>query len=627
MKRMSKNILNNPSQEIKVSLTSVKPSFLMYPVPLFRIGHQFKWKARFLVGMGYLYALTYNSQQARTTVRELMKVLSTKSIYRVQEFLEVVETLNRYVVVEAEGEYPERFVRATRKGTEITLVNPMEFNYVERTGAFPVPKLAFLLPVSAQAKAVYIYLHYLRNKESKLARASVRKIAEAIRVTKNQVSDYTEELRRAGVLSTGQPGEFFVISPEKWPAEVFLKIRETYGEKHPFLREWEIVVEEMKKKDRQKKPPIEGHSDGCTNRPPTGVPIEGHSDGCTNRGTPGVPIEGQKSGECTNRGTPNVPIEGHSNPGEKRDTKDSQNPTTSITTSISNTTSIYDDINNGGVGEKQNIRKLSDSKRTIKERERISDSATREKSREESSLKVENSLSDSVNTAPPKKEPDGSLNNNKGAAELGKPNNSLGKLEKRIDLQELARIREVLRELRPEIERKFPSVFSEKNREGFEKFYGALKELYGEEWIVLAAMYELMSRKKPEFGYSRKANRNYLGLLISFALKDSGAHFDEFCRRFKAVFGIENRPRELPKERKEELPFTLERLKELLKGKLSPSMFKYFVDRGILSMREEDGVKVLKCRDGVVERFIARNLAGQFSEVLGEMGREWRLEH
>lgn len=607
---MFKKILNNPNQEIKVSLTSVKPSFLMYPVPLFKIGHQFKWKARFLVGMGYLYALTYNSQQARTTVRELMKVLSTGSFSRVVEFLEVVETLNRYVTIEAEGEYPEKFVRATRKGTEITLVNPMELNYVERAGAFPVPKLAFLLPVSAQAKSVYIYLHYLKDKDNPVVRTSTRKLEQALRIDKKKVGNYLTELQNINAVSfkvEKRSVEIAVKSPLNWKKEAFLKIAETYGEKHPFLKEWEIVAKEMENKD--------GHSDGCSNRPQIGVPIDPQSV-CSNRPPTSVPIDPQSE-----QGS--VPIDPQSKSGSSS-RPSAEKPSTTSNKEV--TTSIYDDIYNGGVGKKQNIQKFSNSKGEVENKGEISDSAAREK-RQESSLKVGNSPSDSENTASPKKEPDGSLNNTKGAAELGQPNNLLRKLAERIDTQELERIKRVLRELRSEIEKKFPSVFSDRNRQGFEKFYGALRELYGEEWIVLAAMYELMSRKKPEYGYSRKANRNYVGLLISFALKDSGARFDELYERFTGAFGIE-RPESAPSvEGNSEVPFTLERLKELLRGKLSPSMFKHFVERGILSLREENGMRVLRCKDGVVERFIARNLAGQFSEILGEFGKEWRLEH
>ena len=267
------------SDIVNIKLISVKPSFLMYPLPLLKIGHKFKWKARFIVGTGYLYALCFNGQEAKTSFRELKKVLSTNSTSRVQELLNEIETLNRYVSSLVGSEHPEKFVKTSKNGTEIELILPQDFSLIEdnrAVGFFPVPKISFLMPTSAQAKALYIYLHYLKNRDNPIVTTSANRLGKDLRLDRKKVKKYLSELEEVNAISFESNRNFLKViikTPVHWKKEAFVKMIKIYGEKHPFMKDWEF---------------------DCTNRPQSGAPIDpNQADRCTNRPQP-----------CTNRPQP-----------------------------------------------------------------------------------------------------------------------------------------------------------------------------------------------------------------------------------------------------------------------------------------------------------------------------------
>ncbi len=493
---------NNP-QEVVVSLKTANPSFLMYPTALFKAGSLLKWKARYLIGIGYLYALCFNGNTARTTTEELKKVLSTKSKSRIEELLEEVETLNRLTVVEAGGKHPDKFVKWVRgkrgRGgrTEVELVLPQDLSYIYPDNRFfPVPKIAFLLPVSAQAKALYLYLHYLKDKETSRAVASTRSIAKAISIDKASVRKLTEELASKGVLSvkTSRKGtEFFVRSPVHWPDETLLEIAQTYSLSHPFLKEWSITLPENSPRQSGKFP----------NRrtPPKNSPIDGHLNP-----------------QYTDTSPKNSPIDGHQKTaGESR--PKAQEPLTTSNKKI--TTSIHPTSNNKSGEELENIRNFE-----------LSESLDKEETTKRRREKIYE-LTDGVKetNAFPKNNAFQKKINKESSGELARPNKSA----QGVDPEELARIKAFLSKVKERV-LEDARWYEIEERKLDRDFWKDIEEFYGEEWKTLALMYELLSFKNhPK--YSRKANSNPVGLLISFALKNSPASFKDFVSSYEKTFG------------------------------------------------------------------------------------------
>jgi len=520
----------NP-QEITVSLRAANPSFLMYPTALFEVGSRFKWKARFLIGMGYLYALCFNGNTARTTTEELKKVLSTKSKARIEELLEEIETLNR-LAVKAGGEHPDKFVRWVRgkrgRGgrTEVELVLPQDLSYIyPENRFFPVPKIAFLLPVSAQAKALYLYLHYLKDKETNRAVVGMRKLAENLRFGLGRVNRFIEELTRRRVLSvksSKQGTEFFVRSPVYWPDETLFEIAQTYSLSHPFLKEWSITLPENSPRQPEKFP----NRDTPSRNSPIGI----HQ----------IPQYGYTSQK-------NSPIGIHPEPAGESRPKAQELPTTSNKKRI--TTSIYPTSNNNKGGEEvENIRncELCENLSKGEEEEVVLDRAT-EREKEEPRKTAESEKTYAL----PKINAFQKKNNTGSSGELGQPNKSA----QGVDAEGLAKIKAFLKEVRSRVleDARWYGVEPAKvDRE----FWKGIREVYGEDWLTLALMYELLSIKShPK--YSRKVNSSPVGLLISFALKNSPASFRDFVSAYESVFGSFGELSEI-EERRENLLFGLE---------------------------------------------------------------------
>jgi len=572
---MRKRSISNSNQTVNIKLISAKPSFVMFPTALFSIGQKFKWKSRFILGAGYLYALCYNSNKARTTISELLKVLSTNSVSRIYEFLSEIETLNRLVFSMVGGEHPEKFITfkpGKNGGTEVELIMSQELSYVESNNKFfPVPKISFLFPASAQAKAIYLYLHYLKNKESNIARVGVRRLAESLRLSKNQVQNYVQELKEIGVIASKtekNKTEYYIKSAEAWNAELFIQIQEIYGANHPFLKEWKIEI------------------------------TESSENKSSNRGTPKVPIEGH--------------LEAKSNSEESKTQgfeKTDDSSTTSNTTYKETTTSNYDAIYNGG-GVKKPTKEISNTIEDKKEQTKANASSntneniTASSTYNSTAYAVKNKVSPKSNFANDKK-----FSRTNGATNA------------RVDQEELKKIKNILRSLTPILKARYPELFTSRASKSLEELYSGIKRIYGDEWLPLAVMYEMFNRKAPQYGYSRKVNSNYIGLLISFAYGDSPSSFWEFYRKFKKVFGIKGSSEgseEKQQQEEKKIDSDVAELKDFLKEKLKDkkSIYRLFVDEGIRALERVGSKWVVKCKDSIVKEYVSKNFLDLLREFL-----------
>ncbi len=489
----SKKAIDN--QEIQVvQLTS---GFCRMPDALFHIPEELGiqgWKARFIVGLSYLYALSFNKGKAITTRKELKKVLQTESNDTVWQFIKTVNQLTFLLKTRAaraglrlEGGV---ITKTGRKGgtqcylIDQTIIAEAFRHKVSHGGTFAFYNLSLLLPVSPQAKAILLYLHRKARGGSLFegvaeSTVSVRELKKVLSMGTSTITNGIVELEEAGVVerTKHRPLSFRIARIEEWDRNVLLNILHNWNG-HPFLKDWELPVCSIS-------------YENC--------PIEEHK----------LPDTGTSENE-------NCPIEEHKLPdtGTYRNTY--RNKSKNRNKSMEYDANIY----NGG-GEKQNIRNLSNSEKEI--------------NREESSSKSGSSLSSSEKRSVPKKEPNGSLKK-KQAAKLGQPNKTCKERQERVDRQELDRIKATLKALRPQLERKFPELFKEQSVESLRAVYGALEKYYGEDWAVLAAMYELMRKKKPELGYNDKSVHNKVGLLISYCLKDRNSSFWEMAEKFRLVF-------------------------------------------------------------------------------------------
>ncbi len=666
---MRKDILCQDIQYVNFKLTTLKPSFLMYPTALFEIGHQFKWKARFIVGAGYIYSLLYNGNKAKTTIRELQKILGTKSVSGIYEFLNTIETFQKFVAEEAGIHEIENFVRfhkGRNGGTNVEIIIPQELAYAYPNNKFfPVPKLAFLLPTSPQAKAIYIYLHYLKNKGSNVVITTASFLEKNLRIDRLSIPEYLSELQDAGVLVVQRIGKgrkrktkITLKSHKTWTANLFRAIAEEYSLTHPFLKEW-IVIEKKVNNDPDSK---SNEPKECSNRPHKNVPIDLIKEKeCSNRPHKNVPIDLIKETSNSNKLdesslaknieshginrkplNKNIENQGFSNNQinksyEPQGVKISQSsdfysfensPTTSITTSKNNTTSIYDDIYNGG-GEKfwnlvELLKSLGKTKTNAQSQNKDNDN---EKEERKNRLKrEENKSKDKAKnkTDSTYKKPDGLKNKNDGQ-ELGKPN-----VADRVDQEELEKVKKVLKSILPELKKTYPQFFTAENLRVLEELYSALKRFYGEEWLPLAVMYELFNKKAPKYGYARNVNRNYLGLLISFVLKDSPADFWEFYKKFKRVFDLRSmgsgnkvekeRGEEKQKEKQNNQNFQLsiDDLKSFMRDRLNDkkSIYRLFVEEGIRALEKVGSKWIVKCKDSIAKEYVSKNFFDLLREFL-----------
>ncbi len=595
----------------KVEIYQFTSGFCRMPDALFHIPKELGikgWKTRFIVGLSYLYALSFNKEKAITTQKELMKILETNSYNTVNLFITNVNKLFERLKTEAEntgiffngGEFITR--KGRKGGTQCYLIDQTivaeSFRHkVSHGGTFAFYNIALLLPISAQAKAILLYLHRKARNGSLLngkaeSEVSARELARVLAVGKGRIKGYLLELEEARVIervNNGRRLKFRITRLDEWNRGILLNILRNW-EGHPFIKNWKFPVE-----------PIN----------PQKVPNEATGEKS--------PIGRQKtSNEATSEKTP-IGRQKFSNRETHRNKSKDRNKTKSIERNKTKNME-YDDIYIGG-GEKfwnlvELLKSLGKTRTNVQPQSK--DNGNEKEKRKNRQKRGEKKRENEDKRTNSYKKPDGFKNKEK-AGELVKPN-----FAERLDKKELGKIRDTLKRLLPELRKAYPEVFTLENLKVFEELYApALKRIYGDEWLALAVMYELFNRKAPQYGYSRKVNKNFLGLLISFALKDSSSDFWEFYKKFRRVFGLRLQEVENvgEKEQQGEQPeprLSLSDLKEFFKKKLKDkkTIYTMFIENGIKALEKVGSKWVVKCRDSIAKEYISKNFLNLLREFL-----------
>ena len=555
----------------KIEIRQFTSGFCRMPDALFHIPEELEiksWKARFIVGLSYLYALSFGKGKALTTKKELMEILQTKSSSVTNAFINKVNELSNLLKAKAEKagipiEGGELITQKGRKGgtqcylIDQTIIAEAFRHKVNHGGTFAFYNIALLLPISAQAKAVLLYLHRKARGGSLLdgkaeASVSARELAQilAIGTGGGRLKGYLLELEEAGIIekTSRRKLKFRITKLDEWNREALLNILHNW-KGHPFLKNWKFPIE-----------PISPQED-CNEKSPIGRQKKSNRATKTDEKSP---IGRQKK---SNRAT-------YRNKNRNK-------------TKERNKSMEYDAIYNNGGGTKNSMESLNRRKSDNKETPSLS-------------------------------KPDG-LNLKSDERKLDKPN-----IADRVDQKELEKIKEVLRVILPELKRAYPEIFTSENLKIFEELYApALRKIYGDEWLALAVMYELFNRKAPQYGYSRKVNKNFLGLLISFALKDSSSDFWEFYKKFRRVFGlglqkVENVGQKEQQGEQSEPGLSLSDLKEFFKRKLKDkkTIYTMFIENGIKALEKVGGKWVVRCKDSITRDYVSNNFMDFLKEFL-----------
>ena len=521
---------------------------------------------RLVVLLGYLYSLAMTKEKtAKTSYSELMKILNLKTKSTIQELFKFLER---------EGIVSERvFHFRTSQKTEIILINSMEIPYVAQSWSeekvredlvFKVPKLLYILPISPFSKAVYMYLCSLRQYASQsVIRTTTRGIREALRMKKKNIILALNELESHSLIKT--------VRTKK---ETRIEILPT--------DKWSS---ELLSKARELHPDHPLLSTGANKEPP---------------GTNREPPRANKEPPGTNREPPRANKE----PPKKCNTMSENTSDQAIEDHIEDRIEDYiedaaNNINSGG-GEKnkKEVRYEKENNPLMRESERRN--------------------KDARENASSYKEPFGSKIKEVKEPKLGKPNSVLV-----VDEQKKTEICQKVLAVSDFLKMRYPELFRSQTREGICDVYSGVIKTYGENCgYLLAVMYELMARDK-KLGYSAENIRNPNGFLISFVLRGSHSDFDEFFRRFIGKFGLQHLLKNVPVSQNSDL---LRELKDRLKGKMSSTIYKYFIKEGVVGLEENNGMRVLKCKERVVAEYIVKNLKQLVSELLGDYGKDWRAD-
>ena len=224
---------------------------------------------------------------------------------------------------------------------------------------------------------------------------------------------------------------------------------------------------------------------------------------------------------------------------------------------------------------------------------------------------------DTQKNAPSYKEPYGSNIKRAESPKLGNLNSGCA-----VDEQKRAKICREIAAVADFLKKRYPELFRNPTKGSISDIYSGVIKTYGENCgYLLAVMYELMARDK-KLGYSSETIKNPNGFLISFVLKDSDSDFNEFFKKFLRKFGLQH----VVPDKVVEDSQLLRDLKEFLRGRVKPAIYKHFVDKGIIEVRDRGGRKLVVCRDGIFKDYIEKFLLDHFSEFLGSYGKDWLLE-
>ena len=519
----------NPSildSSTEIALGQREVPFTLLPKATFRIRRSEKQRYslfRLLLLLSYLYSLSMtNERKAFTSVRELMKVLSTNSYEGVIELLNVLERNN---IIVARNYDPKK------KRTEITLANYTEIPEIATTWDdrkvirddlyFKFPKLITILPITPQAKAIYLCLCALRKKAKDwTVTTSVSEIQKVLNLYRKSVITSLRELEEKGLiklLERGKHGSTYeIVRPVAdgellWSEELLQATFHSFPS-HPFLDYYSAFQYRT------------DNNDDCSNVEPTPFQYRTDGDDCSNLEPTAFQYRTDNGSDRSNIEPVAFQFRTDETGEELRDTKASALPIKDIKEDSKEVEDfIEDDANiNGGVVFENGVGKSS---KAGKGREGV---AITERNSSNANSK---SIGTSLNTRPY-----GLKENKGGGAPKNEPSEPEGSSASdpcngRFSEEKL---REVERTVLRIAERLPEHVLS--------------RYSYGEDWQGLEKAYsrrvaEFLARAF-QFLKNRTGNfsniRNPVGFLISFVCKDAGADFKEFIGKFLFLSGYKH---------------------------------------------------------------------------------------
>ena len=490
--------------------------FTLLPKAIFRLRRSEKKRYslfRLLLLTSYLYSLSMtDDRRALTSVRELMKVLSTNSHETIVELLGVLER---------SGIIVSRRYDSQRKRTEIILANYTEIpevatNWDNRKEVrddlyFKFPKLITILPISAQAKSVYLYLCALRKRPKEwIVTTTISDAQKILNLRRNVTVSSFKELEEKNLirlLGRSKSGSTYEIvrpiSEEgklSWSKELIQATVFSFPS-HPFSDYFISYLDEPFQYGTSR--PFQYGTDGnCSNMEP--VSFQYGTD---------------KEDDCSNM----EPISfqyGTATSGETlRNTTTSPSPIEDIVEDLKEVEDFIedDDIYNGGGDEKEN----NDFETLENKEERITtENSTKVKANEEnngSSLSRPNGLKNSKAGAP---------KNSPAGVETGGRSSAFAVSEEKLRAVE-RRVKRLIAELPDYVLSRYP----------YTDDWKSLEKVYSPEVAeFLAKAYQFLKAKTGNF-----ANiRNEVGFIISFVASDSGADFEEFIGKFLSFAGYKH---------------------------------------------------------------------------------------
>ena len=509
---MTKVKLNQESQSVKpvqdterIEILHFTSGFCRMPDALFVVPHELgigRWKARFIIFLSYLYALSFSKGRAFTTQAELQKVVETTSFDTVNRLISKTNELfnilkaesESFGVVLEEGKFFTK--RGKNGGTQVYLIDQTILAEVFKSkvghgGTFAFYNVSLLLPISAQAKVILLYLNRKARggslvRGNAIAETSTREIAKELSLDRGSLKNYLTELLEAGVIERLEDRRlrFRICRLDEWNRELLLNILHNW-QGHPFLKDWKFPVYPVILPENEKSP----------------MASQKNSPIASREISYSKPKESLKSPIASQEISYSKPLR-----NKYRNKSDNRNK------------SMEDDaIYNGGGDEKEN----NDFETLENKEERITtENSTKVKANEEnngSSLSRPNGLKNSKAGAP---------KNSPAGVETGGRSSAFAVSEEKLRAVE-RRVKRLIAELPDYVLSRYP----------YTDDWKSLEKVYSPEVAeFLAKAYQFLKAKTGNF-----ANiRNEVGFIISFVASDSGADFEEFIGKFLSFAGYKH---------------------------------------------------------------------------------------
>jgi len=289
---MNTKIIHTFDEKIKVSIPR-STAICYLPDAIFYVPHELnvgRWKARFIVATAYLYALAQESEVVEVTWREMQKVLETRSFDTIDKFIKFhnnffFETL-KILKYEEDPEFPEleekfcKLIETPSRKTQFYVVNKdlltrLFEHKAPHRGSFYFPSVALLLPLSAQTKAIYLYLcRKARGTGGKaIAEVTTRELAGVLSLAKRTIKSSIEELVESKLIERleGKKFKARICKFKEWNKEILKEACKIWGN-HKFL-----TCSDREPKSapigNQKSPDAPIGNQTCSDREPKSAPI------------------------------------------------------------------------------------------------------------------------------------------------------------------------------------------------------------------------------------------------------------------------------------------------------------------------------------------------------------------